>query len=53
MRTLARAPREHERKILNPDLSHTGDAAGAAVVLAELGFESGLSGIEAYALLPD
>jgi len=53
VRTLARAPREHEREILNPDLSHTGDAAGAAVVLAELGFESGLSGIEAYALLPD
>jgi len=49
-RNLGRAPSAAETTILNPDLSRIVDADAAAVVRAELGFDTVLTGIEAYSL---
>lgn len=49
-RTLDRLPTSDEAAILDPDLSRLVDAESAAVAAAELGFERGLTRIEAYAL---
>ncbi len=48
---LDRAPTESEGEILDPDLSRIVDEASRAVAAAELGFESGITTIDAYELV--
>jgi len=50
VRALERAPTTNEAAILDPDLAQLVDAASVAVAAAELGFERGRTGIDAYAL---